>query len=424
MTHRIVALSDTHLRATDPWNADRLASWDQVIEDGLALKGGVSCWLHAGDVFDAKSSIQDRIDAADRLQRMAAVAPVLVLHGNEAHCVPGDIAIFKRLSAKWPIVVAEAADVIEIELATGGAASVFALAYPQKSLFVSLGIPPDQIAIEAEKALGVLFMDAAAKLETARKRGRVTFMACHGTIAGSRISTGQPMIGHEISISPLHLARLGPILKVFGHIHLPQECHGAVYVGSGSRLSWGETEAKRFLIVDIADDSTSVYQSRPLMCPPRYHIEARLTRDAFDWKCTKGPDGPTDEPPTSWVGCDARCRFRYAAAERDVLAGAKARIAAQFLGVRRLDLEPIAISTREVRAPEVVSAVGLDDKLKAWARLSGVLWSAEIERCASLLLASEDGDPVVEETVARLSPLVGTAPRVDVVVDDLEEVRL
>ena len=106
------------------------------------------------------------------------------------------------------------------------------------------------------------------------------------------------------------------------------------------------------------------------------------------------------------------------------MAGAKARIAAQFLGVRRLDLEPIAISTREVRAPEVVSAVGLDDKLKAWARLSGVLWSAEIERCASLLLASEDGDPVVEETVARLSPLVGTAPRVDVVVDDLEEVRL
>ena len=125
-----------------------------------------------------------------------------------------------------------------------------------------------------------------------------------------------------------------------------------------------------------------------------------------------------------WTGSDVRVRYRYAASERDVLSTSKTRIAAQFPGVRRLDLEPIAVSTREVRAPEVVAAVGLDEKLKAWARLSGVSWSAEIERCASLLLASEDGDPVVADTVARLNPLVGTAvPCVDILAD-FEEVRL
>ena len=417
--HVFVALADSHLRSGDSWNGDRLAAWDQVIEEGQALDR-LAAWLHAGDVFDAKSTIQDRMDVADRFQRMAAAAPVLVVQGN--HEAPGDLAIFRRLKAKHPIVVVESAEVVELPLATSGTASIFTVPYPQKSVLVSMGVPPDQVAAAADKALDVLFMDAADKLLKARGRGHVTFMVGHANIAGARSSTGQPMIGQEISLSASHLARLGPVCKLMGHIHLPQELHGASYVGSGSRLSWGETEEKRFLIATFQDDSTYTLASRQLACPPRYHVEGDLSRDGFGWQVRKGPDGPQDEPPASWDGADVRVRARYPAAERDVLATAKARIAALFPGVRRLDVEPIAVTTRELRAPEVVQAKTLDEKLTAWAKLSGVSWSSEISRCAEQLLASEDVDVVVADVGARLGPLAELAPSLSIAAE--EEVRV
>jgi DNA repair exonuclease SbcCD nuclease subunit len=430
MTHRIVCLADTHLRSADPWNSDRLAAWDQAITEAASLDH-LAAWVHAGDVFDGRSSVQDRNDVAERLQRMLAVAPVLIVQGN--HEAPGDLAIFRRLAGLHPIVVAEAADVVDLPLATGGTASVFALAYPSKGALVAAGYG----AVEAAQALDVLFMDAAQKLAAARARGHVTFMVGHANITGARSSTGQPMIGQEISVSATHLARI-PGLKLFGHIHLPQELHDAVYVGSGSRLSWGETEAKRYLVATLQDDSTYTLASRQLACPPRYHVEGLLTRDGFEWRCTKGPGGEADHPPdvecsvcgstgdgvrhpiegtlpcvacggrgftTEWTGCDVRVRFRYHQAERELLGPARERIKTIFAGARHLELEPVATQTREARAPEVVAAQTLPEKLKAWARLTDTAWSGEIGRCAAQLLASEDGESVAADVDTRLASL-------------------
>lgn len=430
---RIVALADSHLRSGDPWNSDRLAAWDQVIKEGLATKD-VAAWVHAGDVFDTKSAIQDRLDVADRLQQMAAIAPVCVVQGN--HEASGDLGIFRRLKAPHPIVVVEYAEVIELPLATGGTASVFAVPYPQKSALVAQGVPPDRVALAADHALDILFMDAAERLNQARARGHLTFMVGHGLVVGARSSTGQPIVGQEIGLSVLHLARLGPILKLLGHIHLPQEIGGAIYVGSGCRLSFGETEAKRYIVAHIADDSSYTIESRHLECPPRYCIEGTLTRDDFIWETKKGPGGPKDEPPKSacpscagegkvdqddlfdgcgicdgsgevidWTGCDVRVQASYAQQERSVLAGAFERVKAIFAGARVFKFEPIAIPDRALRAPEIVQALTLDEKLRGMAKLSGVAWSDRIESCAADLQRTEDGAETIRMVEARLTPL-------------------
>ena len=132
-----------------------------------------------------------------------------------------------------------------------------------------------------------------------------------------------------------------------------------------------------------------------------WHIEGKLTRDRFNWKAFS--DGRECEPPASWDGRDVRVRVRYASQERDVLAGARERVKAMFAGVRRFEFEPIAIQEHALRAPEVVQATTLDEKLRAWARLSDVAWSDEIDRCASVLLSTEDADAVVAEVESRLS---------------------
>lgn len=148
----------------------------------------------------------------------------------------------------------------------------------------------------------------------------------------------------------------------------------------------------------------------PLVVPPMYHVEGKLTRDDFTWAVRKGPGGPADDPPVvnsrpDWTGCDVRVRVSYAATERAVLAGLRARVAAEFAGARRLEIEPVAIPERALRAPEVVAAQTLDDKLQAWARLSGVAWGDRLAARATELQATEDGDAVVAAVEARLAPL-------------------
>lgn len=399
MMSQIVAFGDTHLRAADPWNADRLSAWDQVIAHGSSLKQ-LGAWVHCGDVFDGASSIQDRNDAAERLQRMLEKAPVLIVGGN--HERPGDLAIYRRLSGRHSITVVESASVVAVPLATKHGAVVFALPYPSKGALVAAGLG----AQEADQALDTLFVDAAQRLREEQARGAVAFMVGHATITGSRASTGQPLIGPEISVTAAHLSRLPKeILKVFGHIHLPQALHGAAYVGSGCRLSFGETEAKRFIVATIREDSIYQLESVPLVCPSKYHAECEIDREAVRWRLTKGPDGPVDAPPADadWAGCDIRARVRYVPAERALLGDIRTRVQSEFPGARRVDVEPIAVQQRELRAPEVVQATTLSEKLRAWARLTGTPWAAEMERCAERLLSTDDGEAIIGSAAARLN---------------------
>lgn len=392
----VVIIGDTHLKSTDRRAQDRLDAWDWAIDNGIALRP--SLWVHAGDVFDELSTTEDRNHAAERLVRMADEAPVIVDYGN--HDAEHDLDIFRRLTATHPIIVVGAAEVVTTQCADGNPIGVFCLPYPHKAMLVGAGVPHDQIAAEADKALDVLFVQAGNQLLRLRRDGVPCLMVGHATVSGSVSSVGQPMIGKEIAVSALHLKRLGDVPKVFGHIHKPQEIHGAYHVGSLCRLSYGETEAKRLLVLRFRGAECTAVESIEVPTPARYHVEARIDREALTWAVTRGPDGPTEEPPGTWAGADVRVRVRYPEPERHALPDIRRRAAAPFVGARHVDVEPIAESQRELRAPEVVAATTLDDKLAAWARLSGVMWSDAIAERARELLA--DNGTLVEKVTARV----------------------
>src|SRR5688572_13495941 len=97
---RAVAIGDAHL-GPNARQADRLRALDTIIDAGLALGDTLGCWLWAGDVFHAKSTIADRNELAPRLIRMANAAPVIGCRGN--HDAHGDLELFSKLQATWPI---------------------------------------------------------------------------------------------------------------------------------------------------------------------------------------------------------------------------------------------------------------------------------------------------------------------------------
>jgi hypothetical protein len=216
-------------------------------------------------------------------------------------------------------------------------------------------------------------MQAAADLVDASARGHLTLMIGHVNVAGSITSAGQPNIGREIEIGPQQLDRLGPIYKGLNHIHVAQELHGALYAGSVCRLSWGEIEAKSYLEVvfdnDIAEPGAWDYLRRTIDVAPMYHVEGELTRDSFTWLVKDGPGGGVQPAPASWKGCEVRCRYKFKASEKSVLA--EARVLAEFAEAARLDIEPIAQADRSPRdgATEVLAARTLEQKLAAYAHV-------------------------------------------------------
>lgn len=377
---RIIGIGDIH-EHPGPRNADRLRALDQIIDEGRQTSQ-LGAWVFAGDLFHAKSDAAGRNALDERIQRCADVAPVLIVGGN--HDQEGDLDGFARLKASWPISVYTRPHVAVIRLATGEMAGVFCLPYPTKFGLVSAGIAPGDVVHTADALLDPIFMIAAAQLEASRDAGYLTFMVAHANIVGSISSTGQPQWGHEIEVSAAHLARLGPILKLFGHIHKPQEIAGAIYLGSVCRLDYAEIEEKRYVVATIAPDSSFSYVSMPIDVAPMHHVEGTLTRHGF----VPDDQDAWDVKLGDWTGTDVRVRYRYQASERAVLDEALVR--APFVGALRLKIESVVIPDRELRSPEVAAAKTLPEKLAAYRKVAQ-LEPAIAEKLAQL----QQQDPAV-----------------------------
>lgn len=363
--------------------------------------------VHLGDVWHAKPSEDDLEAVAEFFQRIAERAPLIALLGN--HGAAGYSLLMRRLKARYAITVVDGPQVLAVPLATGSTLSLAAIPYPQKGVLVAQGVAPGDIKPTAEQALDIICMDLAAQLQQASGQ---KMLIGHATITGAIASSGQPMgIEHEVTITAAMLARFGAIPKVFGHIHKPQALHGAIYAGSTSATDYGETEAKRYLVVEFDDDNGRIV-SHPLDTPKLFHVEADLSRAGLIWLVTKGPDGPQEEPPPSWDGCDLRVRVRYPLREREQLVEQLGSIKARFAGARRIEVEPIAVPDRALRAPEVVEAKTIDEKLRAWARLSGASWSEQISRCAAQLQTDLAQETLVAEVERRLGPLADLAQEI------------
>lgn len=376
-----VHIGDAHLRSSSPRHVDRLSALDQVIQVGLQQRD-LAAWLWPGDLFDTRSTVDDRNDLAARLVQMANHAPAVICYGN--HEAAGDLDVFGRLRAAHPIHVISTPRVVRVN----SQAAVFVLPYPTRGGLVAAGADHQRVYDEAQLALDAIVADAVVELDRCRDEGLVTCAIGHVNVAGSVASTGQPQIGREIELSPTTLARLGRRYVGLNHIHRAQTVHGATYAGSICRMDFGEIEPKRALLVDIDLESYALTDI-PIAVPPLYHVEGDLTRDGFVGQVIAGPGGGPQEAPASWAGCEVRVRFRFKASERDLVHVETVR--AGFRDALRVHLDPVAVPDRGLRAPQVAAARTLAEKVQAWAEVAGgAVPAGVLERLADLDTREED----------------------------------
>lgn len=413
MTH-LICIGDCHFGARGN-NADRYAALDHIVDYGRRLPE-LGAWLLAGDLNDAKMTIADRNLLAERLQDMAECAPVLGVRGN--HDVEGDLAIFERMEARHPIRFIESAQVVPLELATGAVASVFCLPYVFKGALVGAGVDQSELGRVARGLLEPVFIQAAAQLEDGRGEGRFPLMLGHINVGGSLTSAGQPNVGREIELDPALLARLDGMPRILGHIHKPQEIHGAVYLGSITRNDFGEREEKSFGLI-VADPSGDWSFVRvPLRTPAMVHVDGRLTRDGFTVDSVDGEHVSRDPGDDGLVlvggdfsGADVRVRFEQKKADVGVLDIGLIERDEVLRGCRSLKLDPVTVLEHTVRAPEIAAAVTLTEKALAYAKRQGITVTPGFEQKLAALQRPEP-TALLTDVVAALKT-AGEVPDTD-----------
>lgn len=413
-THLFVHIGDAHL-APGPRNADRRRAIDQIIAECVGLPG-LAAWLWPGDLFHGPrtTDVQDRNWLDTRLQQMAAVAPVVICYGN--HDPAGDLDGFARLNGTHPIYVIDRPHVLRLRTATGVMASIFVLPYP-----TTAGLASGDVVDVGSDALEAIFRPAGEQLAAARATGDITLTIGHVNKAGSASSSGQPQIGREIEIDDSHLALLGDGYVGLNHIHKPQQ----FYAGSICRMDFGEIEAKRYLLVTYGPRPAlhgdfqgwgHTADSMPLDVAPMFHVEGELTPDGFDWRVI-GHGGQPEASPDSWDGCDVRVRYRFPVSLRSVVNEDMAR--APFSGARRLQLEPVAVPDRDVRAPQVAAQRTLAGKVTAYLETDGRVASAGL--LAKLVTLEQRDEDAIRMDAQALVSHVAAIPAATVV-DAREEV--
>lgn len=107
---RVAVIADSHFDEGSRFEeCVRLHEW---IARDVASRG-VDVIVHAGDIFERKSTPAERRAVAEWLGCCADIAPVLIVRGN--HDAVGDLAIFARLRTKHPVIVEEACGVHVLE---------------------------------------------------------------------------------------------------------------------------------------------------------------------------------------------------------------------------------------------------------------------------------------------------------------------
>lgn len=372
---KIAIISDSHFDTSSRWEEClRIHRW---IADDI-LKRGVDLVLHGGDVFERKSNPEERNAVAFWLREIAQHCAVVMVKGN--HDSLGDLAIFSKLKTKYPIIVEEGQGIHQILTNTGVSVAVACLAWPRKAnLLAALGdVSPEKAEETAGHALRDVLRGMGAQM---RGLAGPKILLMHAMVRGSKVSSGQPLVGCDMEIGIEDLGLADADFYALGHIHCPNEWEWnsapIVYPGSPRRTAYGEMEEKGYILAEFKQvfdkaeermdkglDPWEVSWERiPTPCTPMVLMD-------WTWKDGDFP-GAEGDTPIQPAGCDIRFRYSVTSDQRDAAKAEVQRVAQSLRdrGAFAVKVEEVVIPQTRARTPEIATATTLSDKIK-------LLWAA------------------------------------------------
>lgn len=360
---RVAVIADSHFDEASRFEeCVRIHDW---IADDLGSRG-VDMVLHSGDIYERRSTPRERFAVARWVQRIAAIAPVVIARGN--HDAIGDLPLLERLKTRHPIFVYEGVGVVR-----AGGCAVGVLAWPQRSNLHTIAGAYGHEVIEQHAADALRNVLRGLGQELAEQpEDHPRILLSHAMVRASRVSTGQPLVGCDFELGLEDLALAGADLYALGHIHLGQDwtIAGApcVYPGSPRRTAFGELEAKGYVLVNF--DEVDGHRRECEDWPRWERVETPATpmllgEDEWgngEWLC-----GWTGLDPDQAAGAEIRLRYRVAADEREAARAAVERVAEDLRarGAVNVKLDEIVRPEQRARAPEIATAQSLEAKLDA-----------------------------------------------------------
>jgi len=349
---KVAIIADSHFDQTKRFEETiRLHDW--IAED--CRRRGIDLFEHAGDVFERKSTELERLAAFSWFQKMADLAPGVVVRGN--HDKLDELPALAKLDGH-PITVVEEAAVVEI-----AGALIACVAWPRKSaLLAATGSDShegsEQLAAEAIRnvlrGLG----------DEMRGHDGPTMLLAHAMVRDSVTSTGQPLVGCDMEIGLEDLALVGASAYFLGHIHMSQHwlIAGAPcwYPGSPRRTAFGELEAKGYLLATWEGARLVSVEFIEAPATPMILVDDEWSAD--EWRA--GAHGL----PDSCAGAEIRFRYRVASDQRDAAHAAAERCRADWLaeGAICVQVEEQVRLEQRTRADAIPVHATLTEKLEAY----------------------------------------------------------
>jgi exonuclease SbcD len=391
----IAHFSDLHYGANTLEEADRC--FTAAIDAAIATR--VDAAVVTGDATDHGLDLHEpaTLKLVSQIKRLAGHCPVLMLQGTFSHEPPGTLGVFRFLGAKHAVQVADrlqqaalgqdgkwiASEGWRFGALPAGTRALFSCVPAVNKAHVAAAVG----AADAGEALGehlaALLAGFAPINDEARRAGAPTIVLSHGTVFGSLSEHGIPMAGfdHEFTTGALFSASARAVM--LGHIHRQQswtrdEGDGRqciAYAGSIGRFHYGEEGDKGFIVWRLdADDADFAPISTPARCTVDIVFAGKpdleTLREAVGQNRIEG----------------AHVRVRWTVAEEDRHAVDRSTITRMLAEAHAADtrLEGRIVPVVRVRAPGIAQLDSLADKVKEWARLTGVE-AAGVLKCLDAL---------------------------------------
>jgi exonuclease SbcD len=348
---------------------DRIIATAQVeIPDLIAI---------AGDVFERGLVLGSpgTLAAIDFVYRCGNIAPVVITSGTPTHDAPNSTEVFNKLGTEFPVYATGLPRQVgltkekrrgfvgingSIGDKPGLSLIVSCLPSLTKTALAATGSRSiDAAGIEYAELLRDLFQAWGVTNEKANRLGIPTILVGHGTVKGSRLSTGQRITDPdaEFGIADLRLAKA--VLVCLGHIHMRQQLQdNTFYSGSITRADHGETEEKGFFLHTIAEGGV---ESRFVETPARRMRTLAAAGTLPDASLIE------DVKEGDYV------RIVYSVREEDIaqVDDVALRNLAYGKGAVHVKIEKTVIPMTNVRSEGISRLRSLDEKLKRWGELNG-----------------------------------------------------
>lgn len=376
----VIFTSDWHLDKDPKRKRKACESLDQMVD--YVKNNHVDYIVHNGDFWETKQSFGENSGVEygfEYLQELAKhVKAIIINKGNNNHDYPQSISLLARLGEnifayEYPISLAlydHVNKIIGVDiLRESEEDTVYAeepelivnlMPYPTKAMIVR-----DMSIDDNNKEFGEVFDGLMDMFGITNERYKCPkAFSFHGNVRGSRLSTGQPLTGQDIIISPLSLRKAKANVYAFGHIHNWQEfAPDMFYTSSLYNCNFGETEQKYFIITkfDQTDEGVKVSSEKIKFKTVRPMVN--VTAEFINGEFVINQEVPENAEVKIKYKIDEDLQDQVTAAKKEEL---KARFGAD--AILEADIIPVQ---RESRSVKIMEAKNLTEEFTEYCTITG-----------------------------------------------------